>query len=102
MLEIIKKNLINGFKTFEFWAKTLSERLKIEINILKLLSEIHKLNEERNKLLIDLGEEIYKSGKTTFNLSEEEKLLRIFRTMRELESEIESKKKKISELGTVE
>lgn len=102
MIDIIKKDLINGFKTFKFWAQTLSDRIKIEINILKLLSEINKLTDEKNKLLIDLGMELYKSGKTTINLSEEEKFLSILRKLKEIETEIESKKKKINELGAVD
>lgn len=102
MIDIIKKDLLNGFKTFKIWAQTLSDRIKIEINILKLLSEINKLNDKKNKLLIDLGTEIYKSGKTNFNLSEEEKFLSILRKLKEVETEIESKKKKISELGAVD
>ncbi len=102
MIDIIKKDLINGFKTFKLWAQTLSDRIKIEINILKLLSEINKLTDEKNKLLIDLGMELYKSGKTTINLSEEEKFLSILRKLKEIETEIESKKKKINELGAVD
>lgn len=102
MIDIIKKDLINGFKTFKFWAQTFSDRLKIELNIIKLLSEINKLNEEKNKLLIDVGKEIYKSGKTTFNLSDDEKLLAILRKLKEIELEIDSRKKKISELGAID
>lgn len=102
MIDIIKKDLINGLRTFKFWAQTLSDRLKVEINILKLLSEINKLNEEKDKLLIDLGNQIYKSGKTTFNLYDDEKLMVILRKIKEIELEIDNKKKKISDFGAID
>lgn len=102
MIDIIKKDLINGLRTFKFWAQTLSDRLKVEINILKLLSEINKLNEEKDKLLIDLGNQIYKSGKTTFNLSDDENLMAILRKIKEIELEIDNKKKKISDFGAID
>lgn len=102
MIDILKKDFINGWRAFKFWAQTLSHRLKVEINILKLISEINKLNEEKDKLLIDLGYQIYNSGKTSFNLSDDEKLMAILRKIKEIELEIDDKKKKISDFGAID
>lgn len=51
MLEIIKKDILQGLKILNFWTKTISERVKVEINILRVLSEIHKLTEKRDEIL---------------------------------------------------
>lgn len=99
MIDTIKKDLLNGLKTFKFWAQTLSDRLKIEINIIKLLSEMRALEEKKNKLLIELGNLIYKSGKSTVSLSDDERILSLLREIKEVEYNVDSIKKKISDIG---
>lgn len=101
MLEIIKKDILQGLKTLNFWAKTISERVKVEINILKVLSEIHKLIEKRDEILKRLGQETYQSWGSLSNLQENEKILSFIKELKEVEKEIEEKKKKLSDLGDV-
>ncbi len=101
MIDIIKRDFLKGWKNFKFWAQTLSDRLKREINILRLLLELNKLNEERDKVLIELGTKVYKSGKTSLELSDEE-FLPLLRKLKEIDSEIENNKKKISDLGSID
>lgn len=101
MLEIIKRDLLQGLKTFKFWATVLSERVKIELNVLKFVSEINKLSQKRDELLKSIGKEIYESWGSELNLKESEKISTLIRQLREIESQIEDKKKKLSELEDI-
>lgn len=95
MIEIIRKNFSEGIKTFKFWAQILSERIKVEINILRLIAEINKLIEKRDEFLKDVGKEIYKNPKI---FEENEKISILIRQIRQIEAEIEDKKNKLKEL----
>lgn len=95
MIEIIRKNLSEGIKTFKFWAQILSERIKVEINILRLIAEINKLIEKRDEFLKDVGKEIYENPKI---FEENEKISILIRQIRQIEAEIEDKRNKLKEL----
>lgn len=98
MLEIIKRDFLQGLKTFKFWAEVLSERVKIELNVLKLISEINRLNIKRDAFLNSIGKEVYNLWGGDFNLKENEKISSLVRQIREIEAQIEDKRKKLSEL----
>lgn len=98
MLEIIKRDFMQGLKTFKFWATVISERIKIEINVLKLITEMNKLNIKKDELLKSIGKEIYDSLDRYLEIKENEKISSLIRQIREIETEIEDKRKKFSEL----
>ncbi len=98
MLEIIKRDFMQGLKTFKFWATVISERIKIEINVLKLITEMNKLNIKKDELLKSIGKEIYASLDRYLEIKENEKISSLIRQIREIETEIEDKRKKFSEL----
>jgi len=90
MIETIKKDFLQGLKTFKFWASLLSERLKVELNVLKLIGEINRLVGKRDELLKMVGKEV--------EIKENEKIANSIRQIRELDTEIEDKRKKLAEL----
>ncbi|MGB9710609.1 MAG: hypothetical protein ACPLZA_03815 [Thermodesulfovibrio sp.] len=98
MLEIIKRDFLQGLKTFKFWAEVLSQRVKIELNVLKLISEINKLSLKRDLFLKSIGKEIYESWNENLNIKESENISSLIRQIREIEAQIEDRKKKLSEL----
>ncbi len=98
MIETIKRDFLQGLKNFKFWAEIISERVKIELNVLKIIAELNKLNEKRDELLKKIGKEVYDSFGKDINLSEDEKISFLMREIRELETQIESEKKRLSEL----
>lgn len=97
MIDTIKKDFIQGIKTIKFWATILSERVKIEINVIRIVGEINKLIEKRDELLKSIGQEICESSLTEIN-KENEKIISLMRKVKELDTEIEDKKKKLSDL----
>jgi len=98
MIETIKKDFFQGLKTFKFWASLLSERVKVELNILKLIGEINRLVGKRDELLKMVGKEVYNSWGSLVEIKENEKIANSIRQIRELETEIEDKRKKLAEL----
>lgn len=100
-MDIIKRDIVQALKTFNFWARTISERVKVEINVLRVLSEIQKLTEKRNEILKKLGQETYQSLRSSTNLQENEKILNFIRDLKEVEKEIEDRKKKLNDLGDI-
>lgn len=98
MLEIIKKDFLQGLKNFKFWATVISERIKIELNVLKLIREMNKLNIKKDELLKSIGKEIYDSWDRDLEVKENEKISSLVRQIREIEVEIEDKRKKFREL----
>jgi len=98
MLEIIKRDFLQGLKTFKFWATVISERIKIEINVLKLIREMNRLNLKKDELLKSIGKEIYDSWDRDLEVKENEKISSFVRQIREIEIEIEDKRKKFKEL----
>ncbi|MGC9045303.1 MAG: hypothetical protein ACP5JA_02600 [Thermodesulfovibrio sp.] len=101
MLEIIKRDFLQGLKTFKFWAEVLSQRVKIELNVLKLISEINKLSLKRDLFLKSIGQEIYESWNENLNIKESENISSLIRQIREIEAQIEDRKKKLSELEDI-
>lgn len=98
MIEIIKKDFLQGLKNFKFWATVISERIKIELNVLKLIREMNKLNIKKDELLKSIGKEIYDSWDRDLEVKENEKISSLVRQIREIEVEIEDKRKKFREL----
>jgi len=98
MIEIIKKDFSRGLKTFKFWASVISERLKVEINVLRLIGEMNKIASKRDELLKEIGKEIYSLWGSDLNIKDHEKLSNLMREIKELETDIENKKKKMDEL----
>jgi len=98
MIETIKKDFLQGLKTFKFWASLLSERVKVELNVLKLIGEINRLVLKRDELLKIVGKEVYNSWSSLLEIKENEKIANSVRQIRELETEIEDKRKKLAEL----
>lgn len=94
MIETVKKDFLQGLKTFKFWAQVLSERVKIEINILRLLGEINKLTEKKDELLKEIGKEVYENPEIT----KIEKISGLIKQIKEFEALLEEKRKKLAEL----
>lgn len=101
MIEIIKRDFMQGLKTFKLWATVISERIKIEINVLKLITEMNKLNTKKDELLKSIGKEIYDSLDKYSEIRENEKISSLIKQIREIETEIENKRRKINELEDI-
>ncbi|MEN2994089.1 MAG: hypothetical protein ABDH19_01915 [Thermodesulfovibrio sp.] len=98
MFEIIKRDFLEGVKNFKFWASVISERIKIEINVLQLIKKINQLNLRRDELLKSIGKEVLNLWDRDLEIKENEKIISLIRQIRELESQLESEKKKLKEL----
>lgn len=99
MINSIKKDFLRGLKTIKFWTEIISERIKIEINVIKITAEINTLAEKRDEFLREIGKEVCENSKT--DTGENQKITTLIRKVRELEAEIEDKRKKLTELEEI-
>jgi hypothetical protein len=59
MLYKIKKSLEDGWGRLKWFSSILSERIKVEIAVIKLLRESADLEKERERLVMDIGERTF-------------------------------------------
>lgn len=59
MYSRIKSDIDEGLRKIKWFASLLSERLRIEIAVFKLLYQSEELKKRRDELLRQVGEEVY-------------------------------------------
>ncbi|NWF75733.1 MAG: hypothetical protein HXY53_04010 [Nitrospirae bacterium] len=103
MWQRLKNNFDNGIKKLKWFSSALSERLKIEISVMKLLHQSEQLAEKKDELMKVIGRRVFElrqqSERSIINdriISEA--LIEIER----INSEIEATKKKASEISKIE
>lgn len=96
MIETIKRDFLQGLKNLKFWAQVISERVKIELNILRLVGEINKLSHQRDEIFKKIGKEVSDIWGSSVEIKDNEKIATLVKQIRELEVKIEEKKKQLS------
>jgi len=103
MWDRVKNNFDSGLKKIKWFSSLFSERVKIEISVMKLLYQSEQMKEKRDELLKAIGTRVYdmkehpeksviKDRAISDTLSEIEKI----------NNEIEITKKKASEISSIE
>ena len=103
MWDRIKNNFDSGLKKIKWFSSLLSERVKIEMSVMKLLYQSEQMREKRDELLKAVGTRV-------FDMKEhpEKSVLKdraVSDTLTEIEkinSEIEMTRKKASEISSIE
>lgn len=103
MWQRLKNNFDNGIKKLKWFSSALSDRLKIEISVMKLLHQSEQLAEKKDELMKVIGRRVFElrqqSERSIINdriISEA--LIEIER----INSEMEATKKKASEISKIE
>ena len=102
MLGKVKKDFESGIKKVKWFATLLSERVRIEITIFKLLYKSEELKKKRDELLRQIGEEVYEMkdrGKNVFNNKE---VLAAIKSLESIEPEIRETLEKASDLSKLD
>ncbi|MEW6570078.1 MAG: hypothetical protein AB1390_02715 [Nitrospirota bacterium] len=103
MWERIKNDFQGGITKIKWLSSILSERLKIEISIMKLLYRSEQLKEKRSELLNKIGQRVYelKENPERFILKDGV-VIEALGEIERIEEEIERTKKKVSDISKVE
>lgn len=100
MLERLKDNFIKGIERIKWFATIFSERLKIEIAVMKLLYRSNEMDEKREEFFKTIGRRVYElKGNPDKNILKDRTVLESVEEIEKLEKEIDELKHKVSELS---
>lgn len=100
MWQKIKKNFDRGIKKIKWFSFLLSERLKIEISIFRLLHHSEQLKEKRDELIKKIGERVYElKDNPDRTILKDTIVVEAISEIEKINKEIESTKKKASEIS---
>jgi predicted RNase H-like nuclease (RuvC/YqgF family) len=99
MIKEMKKDFINGVEKIKWFSRIISERLKIEITIIKLLYRSDDMDRTKDEMLLTIGKRVYELKENTErNLLKDREIVESIAEIERLEKEIVELNQKISEL----
>ena len=99
----IKNNFDSGIERIKWFSSLLSERVKIEFSVIKLVSDRDKKEKERAEKLRLIGERVFEvKEQQDKNVLKDKIITSAISEIEKLDSEIEDINKKVSEVSKVE
>lgn len=103
MLIKIKKSFEEGLDKIRWFSGVVTERLRIEIAVVKLMWESADLEKKRSAINASIGERVFElRARTELNLLQDKKIMDAVREIEKLEEEIKVLKIRASELAAVQ
>ena len=103
MLKRIKENFESGVRKVEWFSSLLSERLKIEISLIRLLYQSEQMGKKRDDLLKDVGKrvcELKEHAET--QILRDRVIAEALEEIGKIDAEMESVRKKASEISRIQ
>lgn len=98
----VKNNFDSGIEKIKWFSSLLSERLKIEFSIIKLLQDrVKKEKDEAEKMKL-IGERVFELRNHSGNIFKDKVIIESISEIEKLDAEIEDIKKKASEMSKIE
>jgi hypothetical protein len=99
----IKNNFDSGMERIKWFSSLLSERVKIEFSVIRLISDRDKKEKDRAEKMRRIGERIFEMREQhDKNALRDNIVAGAISEIEKLNSEIEEIKKKVSEISKVE
>jgi len=95
----LKNDLEDGLNKIRWFAGLLSERVRIELTVFRLLYRAEELKKKRDILLKKIGEEIYHMHNTEKGLHPSTEVIDIIKEIEALEPQIKEAFDKASEIS---
>jgi len=102
MIGRVKKDFESGIKKVKWFATLLSERVRIEITIFKLLYKSEELKKKRDELLRQIGEEVYEMRTKGKNVYGSKEVLAAIKSLESIEPEIRETLEKASDFSKLD
>lgn len=97
----LKENLDRGIEKIKWFSILLSDRLKIEYSVMKLLYQSEQMKKRRDELMKTIGQRIYElKGHSDGYILKDRVIADALSELEKINSEIESTKKKASEISS--
>ena len=101
MLKRLKENFDSGIEKIKWFSTVLSERIKIELLVMKLLFQSEKMEKKRDELLKKIGQRVYElKGDTDRNVLKDRFITEALNEIEQINRKIDSTKKKASEISS--
>jgi hypothetical protein len=101
MWKKLKENFDSGIEKIKWFSILLSDRIKTEYSVIKLLYQSEQMKKKRDELLKTIGERIYElKGHSDRSLLKDRVIADALDELDKINSEIESTKKKASEISS--
>jgi hypothetical protein len=103
MLKRLKNNFDSGIEKLKWFSSMLSDRVKVELSVFKLLYHSEEMERERDALMKTIGQRAYemKAGPDR-NILQDSVIADAMQEIERLTNEIDSMKKKASEISRIE
>jgi len=103
MLKRLKENFEGGVEKIKWFSSLLSERLKIEISLIRLLYQTEQLGGKRDELLKKIGQRTYDlREQAEAHILKDSAVAEMLSEIGKINEEIESTRKKASEISKLE
>lgn len=103
MLLRFKKSLDEGVVKVRWFSSLLTERLKVEMAVIKLFRESDGLEKKRRELIEGIGERVFElRGRREMDILKDPEIKTALKELEPLEEELHELKEKVSEIGKVE
>jgi hypothetical protein len=100
MLKRLKTNFDKGVEKIKWFSTVLSERIKIELLVIKLLFQSDKMEKKRDELLKKIGQRIYElKGDSDRHVLKDRFIAEALNEIEQINDELDSTKKKTSEIS---
>ncbi len=103
MLKRLKENFEGGVEKIKWFSSLLSERLKIEISLMRLLYQSEQMEKKRDELLKKIGERVYELREhAEAHILKDSVVAETLSEIGKINEELESTRKKTSEISKLE
>jgi len=103
MLGRLKDSFDAGVEKIRWFSSLFSERLKVEMAVMKLLKQANDLKKKRDELTRTIGERVFElRNRQHVSLLKDAKIKQAIKELEKLDSEIEELNSRVSDIGKVE
>jgi seryl-tRNA synthetase len=103
VIKRLRNNFEDGIEKIKWFASLLSDRLKIELSVMKLLHESEQMEKKRDDLMKAIGRRVYELKEhSDRQILKDPLIAEALSEIEKISTEIESTKKKASEISRVE
>jgi len=101
MFRRLKSNFDSGVERIKWFSSIFSDRLKIELSVIKLLYHSTQMEQKRDDLMKKIGQRVYElKEQSDRQVMKDRIILETFSEIERINNEIESTKKKASEISS--
>ncbi|MEW6215439.1 MAG: hypothetical protein AB1478_09620 [Nitrospirota bacterium] len=101
MLKRLKNNFDRGIEKIKWFSSLLSDRLKIEYSVMKLLYQSEQMESKKDELLKTIGQRVYELKEYSDRyILKDRVVMEALSELEKINNEIDATKKKASEISS--